>query len=324
MGQLSDWAFPEQLQPRPAELRFDLNEALRSVVALRAEVPEDAFTAAVLGTERTGNAVLIRQDGLLLTIGYLITEAESIWLTGIDGAVVPGHPLAFDYVTGFGLVLPLGQLALPPLPRGSSSAVTTGSRVFAISHGGLGHALDTRIIAKREFAGYWEYVLDEALFTAPAHPHWSGAALIDESGKLLGIGSLLVQEQQAKDKTEANMFVPIDLLEPILDEMSSTGRPARAPRPWLGLYTMEMQGHLVVSGLAEQGPAARAGVRPGDLILQVAGEPVSGLADLFRSIWRLGPVGTDVPLTLARGGAQPQVKVRSADRNDYLRKPQQH
>jgi S1-C subfamily serine protease len=321
---MSDWVFPQELQPRPEELPFDLHEVLRSVVALRAQVPEDAFTASVLGTDRTGNAVLIRQDGLLLTIGYLITEAESIWLTGIDGTVVPGHPLAFDYATGFGLVLPLGQLPLPALARGSASTVGTGSRVIAISHGGMGHALDTRVIAKREFAGYWEYVLDEALFTAPAHPHWSGAALIDDSGKLLGIGSLLVQEQQAKEKIEANMFVPIDLLEPILDEMSTTGRPTHAPRPWLGMYTMEMQGHLVVSGLAEQGPAARAGVRPGDLILQVAGEPVSGLAHLFRSIWRLGPVGTDVPLTLARGGAQPEVRVRSADRNDFLRKPLRH
>ena len=239
------------------------------------------------------------------------------------GRSSPGIPSPSTTPPVSGCVLPLGQLALPPLPRGSASAVTTGSRVFAISHGGLGHALETRIIAKREFAGYWEYVLDEALFTAPAHPHWSGAALLDESGRLLGIGSLLVQEQQS-EKIEANMFVPIDLLEPILDEMSTTGRPSRAPRPWLGIYTMEMQGHLVVSGLADQGPAARAGVRPGDLILQVAGEPVSGLADLFRSIWRLGPVGTDVPLTLARGSAQPLVRVRSADRNDYLRKPAQH
>ena len=212
----------------------------------------------MLGTERTGNAVLIRQDGLLLTIGYLITEAESIWLTSIDGAVVPGHPLAFDYATGFGLVLPLGQLALPPLPRGSASAVTTGSKVFAISHGGLGHALETRIIAKREFAGYWEYVLDEALFTAPAHPHWSGAALLDESGRLLGIGSLLVQEQQA-EKIEANMFVPIDLLEPILDEMSTTGRPSRAPRPWLGIYTMEIRGTWSSAGLRTRVPQLARG-----------------------------------------------------------------
>jgi S1-C subfamily serine protease len=321
---MSEWVFPQELQPRPEELPFDLHELLRSVVALRAQVPEDAFTASVLGTDRTGNAVLIRQDGLLLTIGYLITEAESIWLTAMDGTVVPGHPLAFDYSTGFGLVLPLGQLPLPALELGSASTVRAGSRVIAISHGGMGHALDTRVIAKREFAGYWEYVLDEALFTAPAHPHWSGAALIDDSGKLLGIGSLLVQEQHGKEKIEANMFVPIDLLEPNLEQMSSTGHPARPPRPWLGMYAMEMQGHLVVSGLAEQGPAARAGVRPGDLILQVAGEPVSGLAHLFRSIWRLGPVGTDVPLTLARGSAQPEISVRSADRNDFLRKPQRH
>ncbi|HZF25643.1 MAG TPA: PDZ domain-containing protein, partial [Steroidobacteraceae bacterium] len=106
--------------------------------------------------------------------------------------------------------------------------------------------------------------------------------------------------------------------------MAATGRPARAPRPWLGMYTMEMQGHLVVSGLAEEGPAALAGVRLGDLVLQVAGEPVADLADLYRSVWRLGPVGTDVTLTLARGESQPLVKVRSADRNDFLRKPLSH
>jgi S1-C subfamily serine protease len=324
MSQLSDWVFPEQLRPRAEELSFDLASALRSVVLLRAEIPEDAFTAAILGTERVGNAVLIRQDGLLLTIGYLITEAENIWITDSDGTVIPGHALAFDAATGFGLVLPLGRLQSTPLPRGSIATIEPGSTVYAISHGGIGHALTTTIIAKREFAGYWEYVLDEALFTAPAHPHWSGAALLDASGKLIGVGSLLVQEQQSGDKTDANMFVPIDLLEPILEEMSQTGRPTRAARPWLGMYTMEMQGHLVVSGLAEQGPAALAGVKLGDLVLQVAGQPVSGLAELFRTIWGLGPVGTDVPLTLARGESQPLVHVRSADRNDFLRKPLRH
>ncbi len=324
MAELSDWAFPEEVRPRPELLQFDLLAALGSVALLRAKIPEDAFTASILGTERVGNAVAIGADGLLLTIGYLITEADTLWLTAGDGTVVPGHPLAFDYATGFGLVLPLGRLNLKPLVRGSAATVSVGSRVIVLSHGGLGHALEARVIAKREFAGYWEYVLDEALFTAPAHPHWSGAALLDEAGRLLGIGSLLVQETQSSERIDANMFVPIDLLEPILEQMSATGRPAQAPRPWLGMYTMEMQGHLVVSGLAEQGPAARAGVRLGDRVLQVAGQPVSGLAELFRSIWRLGPVGTDVPLTLARGRSQPLVKVRSADRNEYLRKPQQH
>lgn len=324
MAELSDWAFPQGVRAQPERQRFDLLSALRSVVLLRARIPEDAFTASVLGTERVGNAVAIRADGLLLTIGYLITEADNVWLTASDGTVVPGHALAFDYATGFGLVLPLGRLGAPPLARGTATAVTAGSRVIVLSHGGLEHALEARIIAKREFAGYWEYVLDEALFTAPAHPHWSGAALLDESGKLLGIGSLLVQETQSGERIDANMFVPIDLLEPVLEEMSATGRPAQSPRPWLGMYTMEMKGHLIVSGLAEQGPAARAGVRLGDRVLQVAGQPVSGLAELFRSIWRLGPVGTDVPLTLARGESRPLVKVRSADRNDYLRKPQQH
>ncbi|HKE44085.1 MAG TPA: S1C family serine protease [Steroidobacteraceae bacterium] len=325
MSQVSDWAFPEQLRPQAEELPFDLAAALRSVVLLRAEIPEDAFTASILGTERVGNAVLIRQDGLLLTIGYLVTEAENIWITSGDGTVVPGHALAYDAATGFGLVLPLGRIEATPLRRGSVATVKAGSRVFAVSHGGIAHALEAQVIAKREFAGYWEYVLDEALFTVPAHPHWSGAALLDDNGRLIGIGSLLVQEQgSAEDKIDANMFVPVDLLEPVLEEMSATGRPARAPRPWLGMYTMEMQGHLVVSGLAEQGPAAQAGVKLGDLVLQVAGQPVSGLAELFRTIWQLGPVGTDVPLTLARGDAQPQVRIRSADRNDFLRKPLRH
>ena len=324
MAERSDWAFPEGVRARPELVRFDLLSALRSVVLLHAKIPEDAFTASVLGTERIGNAVAIRADGLLLTIGYLITEADSLWLTADDGAVVEGHALAFDYASGFGLVLPLGRLDVPSLTRGTAATVATGSKVFVLSHGGLSHALEARVIAKREFAGYWEYVLDEAVFTAPAHPHWSGAALLDEDGRLVGIGSLLVQETQSGERVDANMFVPIDLLEPIIEEMSTTGRPAHSPRPWLGMYTMEMQGQLVVSGLAEQGPAARAGVRLGDRVLQVAGQPVSGLAELFRSIWRLGPVGTDVPLTLARGESRPLVRVRSADRNDYLRKPQHH
>ncbi|MGB7543262.1 MAG: S1C family serine protease [Burkholderiales bacterium] len=326
MAETSNWAFPPNLQPKPAEVRFDLEAALDSVVLLRAGIPEEAFTASILGTERTGYGVAIREDGLVLTIGYLITEAASIWLTTNSGAVVAGHPLAYDQTTGFGLVLPLGRLGVPALERGSAASSAVGDDVIVIGHGGRAHALKAKLVAKREFAGYWEYVLDEALFTSPAHPQWGGAALVGGDGRLLGIGSLLVQEREALggEAEQGNMFVPIDLLEPILDDMLKFGRPAGPPRPWLGLYAAEVQGHLLISGLAGSGPAARAGVQAGDAVIEVAGERVSGLADLFRKLWRLGPAGVEVPLTLARKGALTRVRVRSADRNELLWKPQLH
>ena len=194
MAESTHWSFPANLQPKADELRFDLASAMRSVVMLRAEIPEDAFTAPILGTERFGNGVVIRDDGLMVTIGYLITEAESIWLTTNDGTVVPGHPLAYDFASGLGLVLPLGQLGVPALPRGSAASIAAGDDAIVIGHGGRQHALEAQVFAKREFAGFWEYVLDEALFTTPPHPEWSGAALVGLDGRLLGIGSLFVQE----------------------------------------------------------------------------------------------------------------------------------
>jgi S1-C subfamily serine protease len=184
------WAFPHDLQPKSDEVAFDLGRALDAVVALRVEIPDDAFTASILGTERTGNGVVIDDTGLVLTIGYLITEATSIWITTHSGNVLPGHALAFDQVTGLGLVLPLGKLDLRPVPRADLESAELDDDVYVIGHGGRGHALRARVFARREFAGYWEYVLDQALFTAPAHPQWGGTALLDASGKLMAIGSL--------------------------------------------------------------------------------------------------------------------------------------
>jgi S1-C subfamily serine protease len=196
--------------------------------------------------------------------------------------------------------------------------------VIVIGQGGRPHSLKAKVIAKREFAGYWEYVLDEALFTAPAHPQWGGAALVGPDGHLLGIGSLLVQESSGGKAIDGNMFVPIDLLAPILDELLTLGRAAGPPRAWLGIYTAEMDGHLVIGGLAPGGPAERAGIKLGDLVLEVGGDPVTGLAAMFRRIWSMGPAGTDVTLTLSRRGTSSQVQVRSADRNDFLKKPRLH
>ncbi len=315
------WAFPESLQPKVGETQFDLARALDAVVLVRSEIPEDGFTADVLGTERSGYGVVIAASGLVLTIGYLITEASQVWLTTNRGAVVAGYPLAYDQATGFGLIHPLGKLDAPHLERGLASDVRIGDSAFVIGHGGLGHALKTRLVDKREFAGYWEYALDEALFTAPAHPQWGGAALLDAQGDLIGIGSLLVEEEVNGESIHVNMFVPIDLLNPILDSMLKTGRSPHPPRPWLGLYAQEQKGRLVVGFLVAGSPAERAGIRVGDVVLGVGDDRSNSLADLFRAIWRVGPAGVEVPLSLARAGSVVRVAVKSVDRNDLLKKP---
>jgi S1-C subfamily serine protease len=321
MAESTHWSFPSPLQPSASEVAFDLERALNAVVRLSSRIPEDGFTAPMLGTEREGNGVVIRDDGLIVTIGYLITEAEAIWITTNDGHAVAGHPLAYDFATGMGLVLPLGRLDVAPLAIGSAASVAVDDDVYVIGHGGRAHALKAEVFARREFAGYWEYLLDFALFTTPPHPEWSGSALLDAEGRLIGIGSLFVQEAEGEEVRKGNMFVPIDVLLPILDDLVRTGRPAHPPRPWLGMYAAEDDHRLVVGGLAEGGPAERAGVKQGDLIVAVADQRVSTLAELFRNVWSLGPSGTEIPITVARNGATVPIRVRSADRGDFLKKP---
>jgi S1-C subfamily serine protease len=318
------WAFPESVQPHPDQTQFDLARAFDAVVLVRSEIPEDAYSAATLGTERGGYGAVIREDGLVLTIGYLINEASQIWLTTNRGVLVGGYPLAYDQATGFGLIQPLGKLTVPHLQRGLAADVKIGDSAFVIGHGGPAHSLSTRIIAKHEFAGYWEYVLDEALFTAPAHPQWGGAALLDAQGNLVGTGSLLVQQEVNGEPIHVNMFVPVDLLNPILDAMLQTGRSSYPPRPWLGMSTQDAGGKLVVERLTPNGPASRAGVRVGDQVLGVGESMVQGLAEFFRAAWRLGAAGVEVPLTLSRAGDLLHVTVKSADRHDFLRKPRLH
>jgi S1-C subfamily serine protease len=291
---------------------------------IRSAVPEDAFTAPILGTERIGNGVVIRDDGLVLTIGYLITEASTIWMTTNRGTVVGGFPIAYDAATGFGLIQPLGKLGVDAITRGSASTCRVGENVVVASQGGREHSLKATIFAKREFAGYWEYVLDEAIFTAPAHPQWGGAALIGSTGDLLALGSLLVQEKVDAATLQGNMLVPIDLLDPILDDMLKAGRSSRPARPWLGMYTTDAGAKLVVAGIAPGGPADKAGVKVGDMVLEIAGEKPESLADLWRSVWRLGAPGSEVPLKLLRKNRLLEPRLKSADRNDFLKKPHLH
>ena len=324
MSKDQQWAFPEAMQPQASETQFDLARAFNAVVMVRAEVPPDGFTAETLGTERAGYGVVIGEDGLVLTIGYLINEASQIWLTANGGNVVAGYRLAYDQATGFGLIQPLGKLGVPHLKRGLASDVKVGDAAFVVGHGGRAHSLKTRIIGKREFAGYWEYLLDEALFTSPAHPQWGGAALLDAQGDLIGIGSLLVQQELNGEVVHVNMFVPIDLLNPILDAMLQTGRSPHPPHPWLGMTTHDPEDKLLVSKLSPGGPAQRAGVQVGDAVLGVGELRVQGLAEFFRAVWRLGAAGVAVPLTLRRGEDEIRITVKSADRADFLKKPNLH
>jgi S1-C subfamily serine protease len=324
MSSSSDWEMPPAAQPKPEDYSFDLDGALAASVGLRAIVPADAFTADTLGTERTGNGVLIR-DGVVLTIGYLITEAETIWLHLSDGRAVPGHVLAYDQETGFGLVQALARVELPALPIGQSKAAKIGDPVVVAGAGGRKHSVVARVVAKQEFAGNWEYVLDEAIFTAPAHPFWGGTAMIGRGGELLGIGSLQVQQVRDTGTPEPlNMIVPIDLLKPILDDLLTMGRPNRPPRPWLGLNATEIDDKIVVARVSTSGPARRANLRTGDIVLAVAGNEVSDLAGFFRTVWSLGKAGVEVPLMVYRDGRTIEVRVTSGDRNRFLKGPSLH
>jgi S1-C subfamily serine protease len=320
----TDWEIPANLQPEPGDYDFDLEQVLRAVVGLRVNVPVDAFTASTLGTERTGNGVVIREDGLVLTIGYLVTEAETVWLITADGRAVPGHPLAFDQTTGFGLVQALGKLNMPVMEMGDSEALSVGTEAIVAAGGGTHHAIETKVVGRQEFAGYWEYLIDNAIFTSPAHPFWSGAALIGRDGRLLGTGSLILQQGDGKRRMDMNMIVPIALLRPVLDELLTTGRVGKAPRPWLGMYAMEGEGGLVVGGLADEGPAAKAGVQAGDRILAVGDEEVTELASLWRKVWASGSAGSIVLLRLGRDAGSVAVRVKTADRTSFLRAPMRH
>jgi S1-C subfamily serine protease len=324
MSSSSDWEMPIAVQPRPESYAYDLEAALSAMVGLRALVPADAFTAETLGTERTGNGVLIR-DGVVLTIGYLITEAETVWLHLGDGRAVQGHVLAYDQETGFGMVQALARLGLPTLPIGNSHAAKVGDPVVVAGSGGRRHSVTARIVAKQEFAGNWEYVLDEAIFTLPAHPFWGGTAMIGAAGELLGIGSLQVQQVGESGTPEPlNMIVPIDLLKPILEDLITLGRPNHPPRPWLGLNATEIDDKVVVARVSNGGPARRANLRTGDIVLAVAGRAIDDLASFFRKVWSLGQAGVEVPLTIHREGRTFEVRVTSGDRNRFLKGPSLH
>jgi S1-C subfamily serine protease len=308
-----------KLRPSQKDHAFDLDQTLLSVVALEASVPDDATTADSLGTERFGNGVVITADGLVLTIGYLVIEAAEVTLVTNGGHRVAGHVLGSDPVTGFGLIQALEPLGLPHLTIGDSRSLEAGDAVVLAGAGGHDHALSVRFLSRQPFAGYWEYLLDEALFVGPAHPHWSGAALLGPAGDLVGLGSLAMQAETGVGASHINMCVPIELLPPILDDLSR-GRPAQAPRPWLGVIAHDLQPGVIIAGLSPGGPADRAGIEEGDVILAVETKSVRSLEQFYRQLWAQGIAGTTISLRLQREGDIFDVDVRSIDRASTFKK----
>ena len=296
----------------------NVKELLKAVVKVRAMVPDYARSAKTLGTEREGSGVLIDDRGHILTIGYLILEAESLEVIGPDGKLVSAQSIAYDHITGFGVLKVEKPMGAKPMQLGKSSEVSEGDPILVATHGGEEGAMGARIISRKEFAGYWEYLLDDAIFTAPPHTNFGGAALIDHNGKLVGIGSLYTQIAIAGlGMIPGNMFVPIDYLKPILSDLIDKGRSSAPPRPWLGVNVEEVHGRVFVTRVTAESPAEKGGLKVGDIILTVNKKEVSGLADFYRKVWALGKPGVEVPLTLLQGIQLQDIKVKSGDRYQY-------
>ncbi len=307
-----------------AEKEFNSQDIVNAVVGVTSMVPDDARSAQTLGTMRAGSGVVIDDKDLVLTIGYLILEAAAAAVTDVDGNLVPASLVAYDHNTGFGLLRATRPLRIKPLKLGSSDALAEGAPVIVVSKGGPVPVMPAQVVSRREFAGYCEYMLDKAIFTSPPHPQFGGAALIAIDGQLVGVGSLMVADAMTGEQPfPGNMFVPIDMLKPILRELINNGRTREPAHPWLGIYTAENAGRLFVTRVAKGGPAEAAGIKSGDVIMGVAGKRVSGMADFLHKVWGTGNAGVEVPIDMVPldGGELTikTIKVQSKDRYDWLK-----
>lgn len=297
-------------------------EILNAVVKIHSLIPKGAPSTETLGMEREGNGVVIDAEGTILTLSFLVRDAEKIEVLGPDGEPVNATLAGYDYATAFAILRTDKPLGVAPIKFGQSSTVKTGDPILVAGFGGSEAAHKARIISRKEFAGSWEYLLDEAIFTAPATADFSGAALLDREGHLVGIGYLYSQVViQGFGLLPCNMFIPIDLLTPILADLKAAGRSLKIPRPWLGINAEESHDRIFITKVTAGGPAEKAGLKPGDMVLKVAGKEVKGLADFYRRAWGLGNAGVQVPLTVLQGVKVLELLVRSEDRQKLL-KPQ--
>ena len=307
--------------PRVDEAAYQqLIEATNAVVGIKVKALPNARSNETLGSERLGSGIVINTQGLVLTIGYLILEADQVEVTDAQGQTMPGAVVAYDHATGLGLVRPIAPIAARPIRIGTASPVGQLDRLMIVT-GGAEQAISiATVVSKRKFAGYWEYFIDDAIFTSPPRLDHSGAALINKEGELVGVGSLFVMDALTPgERLPGNMFVPVDLLKPILDEMVKTGTQRQSARPWLGVNSLEEDGRIKVMQVSDESPAAKAGLAAGDIILQLNGEAVQNLEDFYRKLWT-GHAGSEFRITVLHGVSVRDILVRSIDRKEYARR----
>ena len=307
----------------------DIDAILSAIVQVRMKALPNARSSANLGTQREGSGVVIDAQGHIVTIGYVVTEAESIEVTTQAGRTVPAQLVAYDHATGLGLLrstLPLEKVT--PLPLGEVASLEVREPVMALPYGGREAASLAYVMSRRKFTASWEYLLESALFVSPPTLKWAGAALVNHEGKLVGIGSLLVSSVLAagegRQQLPGNMFVPVDELKPILSDLIARGRRAGPARPWLGLGTEAVQGYLLVANVSRQGPAEKAGIRRGDILLAIGSDTVNDHEAFYRRLWSMGEAGVEVPLKVLQGGQVKDLSVRSIDRLQFFQGPAVH
>ena len=314
-------AAPAQPSPEKSPAYQHLIDAANATVTVKSKAIANARSIRTLGEERTGAGVLIAPEGLVLTIGYLILEADQVEITTARGRTIPAIVVAYDHATGFGLLRPMGPLDVTPIKRGTSSSVESLDRLMTVAGGGEDSVTVATVVSRRRFAGYWEYMIEGAIFTSPPRPDHSGAALINKEGELVGIGSLFVMDAASPgERLPGNMFVPIDLLKPILPEMIRTGQQKGGRRPWIGLSSLEEDGRIKVMRVSDDGPAAQAGIAPGDILLSMGGEKLENLPDFYRRLWESGAPGVEVQLKVLHGSEIRDVTIKSIDRTQLIRR----
>ena len=327
--------------PKQEDLNFNLYDALDAVVQITAKISDDSFSAKTLGCEREGNAVLINENGLLVTIGYLVVDAHAITIRAHGDKPIPAELIGYNHETGMAIIHALDKLSIKPIDLGSAANLIEDTPVIIAPYGGEHHSINATVASRREFTGSWEYLLENAIFTIPIHPNWSGAALISNEGSLCGIGSLWVNDAEKLDRPitsevpdpdsrktlenrPGNMFVPIDLLKPIYDDLVSFGIVSGDQRPWLGMYTSETMDQLVVSGVIPDAPADRAKIEPGDVVIAINDHEVTNLIEMYTLLWSLGSAGSKITLNLRRDDEYIEIIVKSDSRYNFMEKRKKH